>query len=196
MPAKRIHLIRHGATESPYQGRYIGSTDVPLSSEGRRQASELASLIDRCSDPVLLCSPLQRCRDSAALACVSQIASLLIDHELPLSEMTPALMAQLDRLEPFGEQNEKPLFLSSDVRLARPVTVLGAENKHLRLDVRRGDTTFKALAFGMGDRRTELAMGRPLHLVYTPRWNHWRGQRTLELMLADFAVGEAVPGIR
>jgi single-stranded-DNA-specific exonuclease len=120
-------------------------------------------------------------------------AQLVIDHELPLSEMTPALMSQLDRLEPFGERNEKPLFLSSDVRLARPATVLGAEGTHLRLDVRRGSTSLKALAFGMADRKAELAMGKPLHVVYTPRWNHWRGERNLELMLADFAVGESAP---
>ena len=119
-------------------------------------------------------------------------AQLLIDAEVPLADMTPTLMSQLDRLEPFGEQNEKPLFLSSDIRLARPPTTLGADQTHLRLDVRRGQTTLKALAFGMANRKAELQMGKPLHLVYTPRWNHWRGRRTLELMVEDFAVGENV----
>ncbi len=119
---------------------------------------------------------------------------LLIDYELPLPEMTPSLMSQIDRLEPFGEQNEKPLLLSSDVRLARPPIELGAEGRHLRLDVRRGETVFKALGFGMGHRRGELEMGAPLSVVYTPRWNVWRGERNLELLLADFTVGEKTPG--
>lgn len=82
MPTKRIHLIRHGATETRYQGRYIGSTDVSLSPEGRQQAFELACRVDRCSGHVLLSSPLQRCRESATLACVSQVNTLLIDREL------------------------------------------------------------------------------------------------------------------
>ena len=82
MPTKRIHLIRHGATETRHQGRYIGSTDVSLSPEGRQQAFELVCFVDRCSGHVLLSSPLQRCRESATLACASQVDTLLIDHEL------------------------------------------------------------------------------------------------------------------
>ena len=82
MPTKRIHLIRHGATATRYQGRYIGSTDVSLSPEGRQQAFELACFVDRCSGHVLLSSPLQRCRESATLACASQVDTLLIDRGL------------------------------------------------------------------------------------------------------------------
>ncbi len=117
-------------------------------------------------------------------------ARLLVDCELPLMEMTPALLAEIDRLEPFGEQNAKPVLVSADVRLARPAVELGQDGRHLRLDVRQGATVHKALAFGMGHRKSELAMGAPLHLAYTPRWNVWRGERTLELVLADFAVGD------
>jgi hypothetical protein len=47
----------------------------------------------------------------------------------------------------------------------------------------------------MAERGAELGMGQPLHLVYTPRWNHWRGEKTLELLLSDFAVGAAVPAL-
>ncbi|MFT7662969.1 MAG: single-stranded-DNA-specific exonuclease [Planctomycetota bacterium] len=115
-------------------------------------------------------------------------ATLTIDAELPLSEITPALMNQIDRLEPFGEQNSKPLFVSSYLRLERPPTILGADKRHLRLDVRRGATVMKALAFGMADRRDELQMGMDIRLVHTPRWNHWRGNRNLELLVADFSV--------
>ncbi len=115
-------------------------------------------------------------------------AELVMDAELPLSEVTAALMGQLERLEPFGEQNEKPQFVSSGLRLARPAVVLGADKRHLRIDVRIGATVMKAMAFGMADRREELVMGKDIRLVYTPRWNHWRGDRSLELLVADFAI--------
>lgn len=115
--------------------------------------------------------------------------ALWIDGRLPLAHMGPELMAHLDRLEPFGAQNEKPVLCSLDARLAEPARLLGADRSHLMMRVRHGERVLKAMAFGMGARAGELAMGAPLHLVYTPRWNTFRGERNLELVLHDFAVG-------
>src|SRR5208282_5608536 len=39
----RVFLIRHGATILSAEDRFAGATDVPLSYEGRRQASRLAA---------------------------------------------------------------------------------------------------------------------------------------------------------
>ena len=115
---------------------------------------------------------------------------LWIDDRVPLPQVTPELMRHLDRLEPFGEANEKPVLLSDDVRLAEPPRAVGADGSHLMLRVRHGDCVLKAMAFGMGDRSAELAMGRALHVVHTPRWNVFRGEARLELVLHDFRVGE------
>ena len=38
----------------------------------------------------------------------------------------------------------------------------------------------------LGSRREELSMGRDLRLVYTPRWNTFRGETNLELHVVDF----------
>lgn len=116
---------------------------------------------------------------------------LEIDAELPLSEVTERLMADLDRLEPYGEQNEKPIFLSRGLRLAEPPRVIGQDRTHLLLRLRRGETVLKAMAFGAAHREGELAMGQPLDVVYTPRWNYFRGEQTLELVALDFQT----PGI-
>ena len=44
------------------------------------------------------------------------------------------------------------------------------------------------------DRQAELRMGEPVHLVYSPRWNTFRGETSLELLAHDFRVG-AVPDL-
>ena len=36
-----LYLIRHGKTKGNGEGRYIGSTDEPLSAEGRRELTEV-----------------------------------------------------------------------------------------------------------------------------------------------------------
>lgn len=62
-----IHLIRHGAMEETYQGRYIGVTDVPLSPAG---VKELQEKENRCEYPGvqrLYSSPLKRCLQTAEI---------------------------------------------------------------------------------------------------------------------------------
>ena len=117
-------------------------------------------------------------------------APLTIDGELPFGHMTPELMRHLDRLEPFGERNEAPVLLSRDLRLASPPRIVGADRTHLILQVRSGAHTLKAMAFKKADRVDELALGEPLDLVYTPRWNTFRGQTNLELIVHDFRRGQ------
>ncbi len=112
--------------------------------------------------------------------------SLDIDAEFPFPAMTPRLMQELDRLEPFGQDNEKPLFLARDVRLAEPPRAVGQGGEHLLLRIRRDAHVLKALAFGKAARQDELAMGAPLSIVYTPRWNTFRGETNLELVIEDF----------
>ncbi|MAF66203.1 MAG: single-stranded-DNA-specific exonuclease RecJ [Planctomycetes bacterium] len=126
--------------------------------------------------------------------CQLERPPLWIDGELPLGEMTPRLMDEIGRLQPFGERNGKPVLLSRDTRLARPPRLLGADRTHLMMELRRGEAVLKALAFGMGGRIDELAMGTPVHAVYTPGWNTFRGQTNLELILADFRCGTD-PGV-
>ncbi|HVS19272.1 MAG TPA: DHHA1 domain-containing protein, partial [Planctomycetota bacterium] len=119
--------------------------------------------------------------------------ALEIDAEVGLESMGPELMGQIDRLEPFGQDNPQPVFLARDARLAEPARAVGAERTHLLVRVRRGERVLKAMAFGAGARLGELRQGAPLHLVYSPRWNTFRGVRDLELVLHDFAHGDAPP---
>jgi single-stranded-DNA-specific exonuclease len=120
---------------------------------------------------------------------VVEPSALWIDAELALAHMLPETMAHLDRLEPFGAQNEKPVLVALDVRLAEAPRIVGDDRTHMILKVRQGERVMKAMAFGMAARAGELKLGAALHLVYTPRWNTFRGERNLELLLLDFRVG-------
>ncbi|MEZ6017899.1 MAG: single-stranded-DNA-specific exonuclease RecJ [Planctomycetota bacterium] len=117
---------------------------------------------------------------------------LVLDAELCLASLDEVLMRQIDRLEPFGERNRKPLLLARDVRIDEAPRVVGADGTHLMLRLRRGARTFKAMAFGLAHRAGELDFGRPLHLAYTPRWNTFRGTTNLELVVHDFQTSALV----
>jgi len=61
-------LARHGATEWSASGRHTGSTDLPLSETGRRQAATLRERLSGYEFALVLTSPLQRARDTCEAA--------------------------------------------------------------------------------------------------------------------------------
>ena len=79
--AKRLILIRHGDLGESCRGRYISRTDVPLSTEGRRQAAALAGELVPLNGARILCSPLLRCRETAGIA-LGAGATLDLDDDL------------------------------------------------------------------------------------------------------------------
>jgi probable phosphoglycerate mutase len=67
MPLTRIFLIRHGATTLTAEDRFAGATDVPLSDEGREQASRLAERLAGVPVAAVYASPLGRTIDTAGI---------------------------------------------------------------------------------------------------------------------------------
>lgn len=64
-------LVRHGETEWTLSGQHTGTTDLKLTSNGRRQAASLGPLLDCVLDgrhPAVYSSPRQRALQTAALA--------------------------------------------------------------------------------------------------------------------------------
>lgn len=63
----RIYLVRHGATELTAEDRFAGSTNVPLSDEGRAQVEALASRL-RCDRlDAVYASAMDRTVETAAI---------------------------------------------------------------------------------------------------------------------------------
>ena len=68
MRTLKIHLIRHGATDANYDGRYIGcKTDLPLAPEGLNELRLLKDDIDYPEIDRLYSSPMLRCRQTGAV---------------------------------------------------------------------------------------------------------------------------------
>jgi broad specificity phosphatase PhoE len=75
-----VFAIRHGETAWSLSGQHTGTTDIPLTENGRRLAERLRPVLAEERFALVLCSPMQRARETCELAGLG--ASAVIDVDL------------------------------------------------------------------------------------------------------------------
>ena len=65
---QEVYVIRHGETEWSLSGQHTGTTDLPLTENGRNLARLLKPFFANHSFDLVLTSPLQRARETCLLA--------------------------------------------------------------------------------------------------------------------------------
>ncbi|MCH7958488.1 MAG: single-stranded-DNA-specific exonuclease RecJ [Candidatus Hydrogenedentes bacterium] len=107
-----------------------------------------------------------------------------IDAPLAFTEIDGNLLRTIDRLEPFGQANPSPVFSTHGVRIV-PDSYRELRGGHVRCTVTHDGEEFTAIGFGMVEQFSELALDAPFDIAYTPRFNTWRGETTIQLGLKD-----------
>jgi phosphohistidine phosphatase SixA len=79
-PNVSVFAIRHGETAWSLNGQHTGTTDLPLTDNGRRLAERMRPVLATKAFGLVLCSPLQRARQTCELAGLGDQA--VIDPDL------------------------------------------------------------------------------------------------------------------
>ena len=109
---------------------------------------------------------------------------LRVDRRLPLAAITPAVVEGLRAMEPFGAGNPRPVFHTGPVELARGPRVM--KSRHLSMAVRQDTRVFRAVAWRMAERAEFVTRhGDALDVAFNLTENHYRGEHTVELSVAD-----------
>ena len=75
-----MFAIRHGETAWSLTGQHTGTTDILLTDNGRRLAERMRPVLAKIAFGLVLCSPMQRARETCALAGLGDKA--VIDADL------------------------------------------------------------------------------------------------------------------
>lgn len=113
------------------------------------------------------------------------LPQLRYDMELPLNELRPSMLPDLDRLQPTGQANPEAVFASRQVRVAGARTV-GSDSSHLKLKVTDGRITWDAIAFRMGHLAGQ--MPTTIDILYTFERNVYNGQVGMQLNIKDIQM--------
>tara|TARA_R110002111_G_scaffold153375_1_gene220190 strand:- start:159452 stop:161215 length:1764 start_codon:yes stop_codon:yes gene_type:complete len=110
-----------------------------------------------------------------------------IDAEVCLNEITKQAVRELDCLGPFGQDNPRPQFVATQVKLAEPPRTMGEGGRHLSLVFQQHKTKIRAIAFGKGEWASQMqADGGPFSISFAPSINRFRGFESVQLHLKDW----------
>jgi single-stranded-DNA-specific exonuclease len=104
-----------------------------------------------------------------------------VDAMVQLDEITPELMAYLERMQPYGADNPEPVFCCRGFQVENLQILKGC---HLQLRLRQGKARLGAIGFNFIE--SDHPPPVPEWLLFSPRWNHWQGQNRIQLHLIDY----------
>jgi single-stranded-DNA-specific exonuclease len=116
---------------------------------------------------------------------------LAIDAEVLLGMLTLRVVEEIERLEPHGIGNPRPLLVANRLKVVGAPRVVGERKNHLQFRVAQGTTIVKAVAWNLAERAKGLAADSVCSLAFHPAINEWNGRREVQLEVKDFQFDEA-----
>ena len=113
------------------------------------------------------------------------IPSLQVEAELDIKQLSPALIKELDQLEPYGLSNPSPVFVLHGVQVAAH-SKMGKNKTHLKLDLYKDENFIGAVGWNMGGLVEEIISKTDrLDVAFQVEINEWRGKESVRLVLQD-----------
>ena len=115
------------------------------------------------------------------------LPQITVDAEITFSQITPAFVEGLDLFNPFGPENENPVFLTKDVRDAGSSKLVGKGFRHIKLEVidHTTEMSMPGIAFSQQDFYQRIKSGQPVDICYTIEENTHGGKSFTQLMIKD-----------
>lgn len=106
--------------------------------------------------------------------------SIIVDAEMKLPAVTIKNCQLISKFEPFGIENNKPLFLFKNVCISQK-RAIGSGSDHLKLKFSNVD----AIAFKKGHLDKDLKIGDFIDIIASLDLNNWNNQTTPQLVVKE-----------
>lgn len=126
---------------------------------------------------------------------IELVPALNIDMEIGLNEINWDIWEFIKILEPYGEANQRPLFLIKGLKILE-IRLVGNDGKHIKLKLGslKSNKFFNAIGFSLNSGDAGLDWGKRLQVedildaaAYVDV-NEWNGNRELQLKLVDIKL--------
>jgi single-stranded-DNA-specific exonuclease len=105
-----------------------------------------------------------------------------INAEISLSDCTTNFYNIIKQMEPFGPENQHPVFCARGVKNVGSKIV---KDLHLRFVVQQNQSTFSGIGFNLANKFHIVDSGNPFYIVFTLDENHWNNSTSLQLKVID-----------
>ena len=117
----------------------------------------------------------------------SLYAVIPIDYELSVDQITLDLYDSLQVLEPYGEANREPIFLTRALN-AIDYGLVGKDHSHLKIIFSSGNDQVEAIGFRMSAYKELMDSCTKFDVAYNLTENNYGGQRKLVLKIVDLKL--------
>ncbi len=114
-----------------------------------------------------------------------------IAAELEFADITPELIAQLQKFNPFGPGNQKPVFCTRNVFDFGTSKLVGKNLEHIKLELEDNSTSrvINAIAFNMAPYFEHIHAHKPIDICYTiEQTRHGHNTDSIQLMIRDMRL--------
>lgn len=113
------------------------------------------------------------------------IPTINIDLKLEDSQLNIEDVEELKLLEPFGQSNEEPIFMITNLKVVSIKTL--SDGKHLKLYL-KNQNYLDVIGFNLGERANELKIGDTIDIVGNLNINEFNNTKKVQMLLKDFKI--------
>lgn len=117
------------------------------------------------------------------------VPEIIIDAEINFDEITENFYSIICRMEPFGPENMRPVFITKKCTDFGYSKIL--KEAHIKFVLRQKETVMNGIAFNMHEKFSLLINQKEVDIVFSIDENEWQGNKNLQLKIIDIRASEA-----
>ncbi len=125
------------------------------------------------------------------------VQTIDIDAEIRFQDITPRFFKKLKQFNPFGPDNNKPVFCTRHVYDYGTSRLVGRDQEHIKLELvdkqSERNVIMNGIAFGLHEHNSYIKAQKPIDIVYTIEENSYNGNTSIQLLIKDIQLSEEQP---